>query len=132
MQLTSIEKMKKKLERKKRDSPLIDKRDQVVAEYCAEARKAAPSASGYRSITTGKDKMVARARKGGMNTRDMYGREFYVWANKLRIHHGGWPKGKMRKPKQFAELATKALDKIPTLEPTTRKIMDDIIKVCTP
>ena len=47
-----------------------------------------------------KEWLQDRAQRAGMNTRDLYGADFYRHINAKRKVRKGWPKGKLRKVSQ--------------------------------
>ena len=49
---------------------------------------------------------------------------------KRRIRRG-WPKGKLRKPQIFTEMALNTIEGL-SLKPETKKLFEDLIRACVP
>lgn len=71
-----------------------------------------------------KEWLQERAHRGGTNTRDLYGADFYRHINAKRKVCKGWPKGKLRKGTQVVKQAINKLNLSPAHQAFVEIIME--------
>jgi hypothetical protein len=107
-------------------SPVLDPRKKIISCISSELKRSQSmkggSALAARSI---REFIFEHGRKGGLNTKDLYGVDHYRSIASKRKSRWGWPKGKLRKPQVFTEMALNTIERL-GLKPETNKMLEDV------
>jgi hypothetical protein len=95
---------------------------------CDYTRKKFPTALAARAT---REFIFEHGRKGGLNTRDLYGVDYYSKIASKRKSRRGWPRGKLRKPQVFTVMALNTIGRL-GLKPETKKMYEDLARKCIP
>ena len=113
---------------KPQESPVYDQKPEVMRQLRSELQRGKSVKGGIAlARVSTREFILQRGRKGGTNTRDMYGEEFYSWISSQRRIKLGWPKGKMRK-NQPAIAAAKMIEAT-DIKPEVKSILQGMIRV---
>ena len=113
-------------------SPVVDPRKKIISCISSELKRSQSMKGGSALVTKATREFIfEHGRKGGLNTRDLYGVDYYRWITTKRKIRRGWPKGKLRKPQVFTEMALNTIEGL-GLKPETKQMYQDLIRVCVP
>jgi hypothetical protein len=90
---------------------VLDLRKKIISCVSFELKRSRSMKGGSAlAAKSAREFIFEHGTKGGLNTRDLYGVDYYRWiASKGRIRRG-WPKGKLRKPQVFTEMALNTIE----------------------
>jgi hypothetical protein len=113
-------------------SPVLAPRRKIISCVSSELKRSQSMKGGSAlAAKSTREFIFEHGRKGGLNTRDLYGVDYYRWITSKRKIRRGWPKGKLRKPQVFTEMALNTVERL-GLKRETKKVYQDLIQECVP